>query len=86
MMIGLLTFGSLIFITVIISIDSSHEAETEFGVTYKYSDALKAKFTVYIDNQWDKHFSTRFLQSQVRAYLPITIKPNWKITPYALIC
>ncbi|QLR03154.1 OmpG family monomeric porin [Providencia rettgeri] len=62
--------------------DSSHEAETEYGVTYKYSDALKAKLTVYIDNQWDKHFSTRFLQSQVRAYLPITIKPNWKITPY----
>lgn len=62
--------------------DNSHEAETEYGITYKYSDALKAKFTVYIDQQWDKNFSNRFLQSQVRAYLPITIKPDWRVTPY----
>lgn len=61
---------------------NSHEAETEFGVTYKYSDALKAKLALYFDKAWDKHFSTRFMQSQIRASLPFTLKSNWHITPY----
>ncbi len=62
--------------------NNSHEAETEFGATYQHSDNLKAKLTFYYDKAWDKNFSTRFLQSQIRAYLPFTLKSNWHITPY----
>ncbi|WP_369309181.1 autotransporter outer membrane beta-barrel domain-containing protein [Providencia rettgeri] len=61
---------------------NSHEAETELGVTYKYSDTLKAKLALYYDKAWDKNFSTRFIQSQIRAYLPFTLTTNWHISPY----
>ncbi|GAB1440138.1 monomeric porin OmpG [Providencia sp.] len=61
---------------------NSYEAETEYGVTYKYSDVITAKLNMYIDKLWDKSFSDRFLQTQIRAYLPITFNSSWQITPY----
>ncbi|WP_042846684.1 OmpG family monomeric porin [Providencia rettgeri] len=61
---------------------NSYEAETEYGITYQHSDALKAKLTVYIDKLWDNSFSDRFIQSQLRAYFPITLNDNWQFTPY----
>ncbi|MGG4610068.1 OmpG family monomeric porin [Providencia sp. Me31A] len=61
---------------------NSYEAETEYGVTYRHSDTISAKLNIYIDKLWDKSFHDRFLQAQIRTYLPIKLSSNWQFTPY----
>ncbi|EMN4130621.1 OmpG family monomeric porin [Providencia stuartii] len=59
-----------------------YEWEAEHGVTYKHSNAVTAKFTLYNDRVWDKDFNQVFARDQIRGYFPIKISEKWAITPY----
>lgn len=61
---------------------NNYEWEAEHGVTYKYSDTITAKLTLYSDRVWDKDFKNIFSQDQIRVYLPIKLSDQWEISPY----